>query len=167
MRNKNHFIQSIKPTLLFCLLVLLNQTSSANGSSEYYQAKDGKVDAATFTGWNSYNYVCVTCHGIGAVGTKIAPDLTEIADRLSFEQFKLKVLHQKAIKFTGDDWRSMEQSMLEEIAKQEKRDQGELANMPRWEYNPSVTNNVKNIYRYLKARADGVIGPDKPGLLKE
>ena len=145
------------------LFTLFSQASSANDSSEYYKAKDGKVDEATFTGWNAYNYVCVTCHGVGAVGTETAPDLTEIADRLSPEQFRLRVLHKKAIKFTGDDWRNMEQSMFEEIAKQEKRDQGELANMPRWEYNPAIKDNVQNIYRYLKARADGVIGPDKPG----
>jgi hypothetical protein len=26
---------------------------------------------------------------------------------------------------------------------------------------------VQDIYRYLKTRADGVPGPDKPGLMKE
>ncbi|MFT5350535.1 MAG: hypothetical protein ACI909_003586 [Planctomycetota bacterium] len=57
--------------------------------------------------------------------------------------------------------------MFEEILKQEHRDQGELANMPRWEYNPLVSKYVQNIYRYLKARSDGVIGPDKPELLDE
>ena len=71
------------------------------------------------------------------------------------------------MRFTADDWRTMEQALFEEIIRQEKRDQGELANMPRWEYNPMVKEHIKNLYRYLKARADGAIGPDKPGLLKD
>ena len=77
------------------------------------------------------------------------------------------MLHRKILRFTGDDWRLMEQALMEEIVKQEKRDEGELATMPRWEYNPVVKEHVQNIYRYLKARADGVIGPGKPGILKE
>lgn len=57
--------------------------------------------------------------------------------------------------------------MFEEILKQEQRDRGELANMPPWDNNPVIKENVHNIYRYLKARSDNVIGPNKPGLLKE
>ncbi len=148
------------------LLILLNQVAAANDNSEFYQAKDGNVDAATFIGWTTFHSVCVECHGIGAVGSDIAPDLTESADRLSPVQFRLKVLHTKTIKFTADDWINMEESMFKEIAKQESRDKGELENMPRWKYNPVVKRNISNIYRYLKARADNAIGEDRPGILK-
>ena len=114
-----------------------------------------------------YHNTCVGCHGVGGVGSEIAPDLTERVKILSSEQFRLKVLHTTIVRFTADDWRNMEDAMFEEIVKQQQRDKGELATMPRWEYNPTVKEYVQNIYRYLKARADGVIGPGKPGLLKE
>lgn len=148
------------------LLITLSQLACANENSEYYQAKDGNVDSATFIGWSTYHSVCVSCHGVGAVGTETAPDLTEITNRLSPEQFRMKVMHRTIVRFTTDDWLNMEESMFQEIVKQEKRDLGELETMPRWKHNPNVSKNVSNIYRYLKARADNAIGPDKPGLLK-
>lgn len=169
MRNKLNFIESF---ILFLLLALISLTVLANDKtpqekkSEYYQVIGNKVDPATFVGWNVYHNTCVRCHGVGGVGTESAPDLTVSADRLSPAQFRIKVLHKTIVKFTSDDWRSMEQAMFEEIAKQEKRDKGEIDTMPRWEYNPSVNENVHNIYRYLKARADDAIGPDKPGIIK-
>jgi cytochrome c5 len=160
--------------LLFqiALLTLLNQFAFANDKTsevietEHYRTVNGKVDPKTFIGWNVYHQVCVRCHGVGAVGDETAPDLTESIERLSPGQFKLKVLHTKIVKFTGDDWRAMEEAMLVEIEKHERRSRGELETMPRWKYNPAVTANVNNIYRYLKARADGVIGEGKPGILK-
>ena len=117
------------------LLAFLSQIALANDSSEYYQAKDGKVDAATFIGWSTFHSVCVGCHGVGAVGSEIAPDLTEMIAHYSPEQFRLKVMHTTIIRFTTDDWLNMEESMYEEIARQEHRDKGELEKMPRWKYN--------------------------------
>ncbi|MFT5394921.1 MAG: mono/diheme cytochrome c family protein [Gammaproteobacteria bacterium] len=163
----------IKPILHLLLLVSINQIALANEhghqvvKTDLYQVSHGKVDAATFIGWSMYHNACVNCHGVGGVGSDMAPDLTEIADRLSPEQFRLKVMHNTIVRFTGDDWRNMEQALFEEIAKQEKRDSGELETMPRWKHNPAVTANIKNIYRYLKARADGAIGTEKPGILKK
>ena len=162
----------IKLFLSVLLLTLINQFALANDhaskelKNEYYQTVNGKVDAATFIGWSMYHNACVGCHGVGGVGSEAAPDLTEVADRLSPEQFRLKVMHTNIVRFTGDDWRNMEEALFEEIVKQEKRDSGALEQMPRWKHNPAVKANVQNIYRYLKARADGVIGADKPGLLK-
>ena len=151
-------------------MLLASQATYANGESalesEYYTVENGKVDPATFIGWSVYHQVCVGCHGVGAVGSELAPNLTESIQRLSPAEFRIKVLHQYAINFTTDDWRDMEQAMFEEIRKQEHRDKGELEDMPRWENNPIVKENVENVYRYLKARSDGAIGPDKPEILK-
>lgn len=164
----------MKNSRLFFLCILLlfsNHIVFANETdvveTEFYRAADGKVDPRTFIGWNVYHQVCVSCHGVAGTGTETAPDLTSSIEKLSPGQFRLKVLHRTIIKFTGDDWRLMEQTMLEEISKHEKRGRGELAMMPRWEYNPAVKANVENIYRYLRARADNVIGKDKPGILKK
>ena len=90
------------------LSILISQTVSAN--EDLYRAKDGKVDPATFIGWSAFHHACVSCHGVGASGTEAGPDLTETADRLSPEQFRLRVLHRKIVRFTGDDWRRRRRS---------------------------------------------------------
>jgi hypothetical protein len=156
----------LRVTSQILFLVLLSQFAAANDHSESYIAKDGKVDPATFIGYTTYHSVCVGCHGVGAVGTEVAPNLLGAVERLSPEQFRLKVMHRTIVRFTLDDWINMEESMYDELVKQEQRSKGELQMMPRWQYNPMVNRNVDNIYRYLKARAAGVIGPEKPGVLK-
>ncbi|MBL1141558.1 MAG: hypothetical protein HND53_05940 [Proteobacteria bacterium] len=149
------------------LFVLFSQTAIAGDDTRNFQVEDGNVDPETFIGYTTYHSVCVSCHGVGAVGTEVAPDLTtEMMDSLTLEQFRLKVMHRTIVKFTTDDWLNMEESMFNEIAKQESRDKGTLETMPRWQHNPLVMKNIDNIYRYLRARAANAIGPDKPGILK-
>lgn len=162
-------MKSIISTLFLFILVLPVPAAAAGNTAQtdHYRVVDGKVDPDTLIGYNVFHQVCVGCHGVGGVGMEPNPDLTRSMERLSAELFRIKVLHKFAVRFSTDDWKDMEQSMLEEIRKQEKRDRGELITMPHWENNPMVTNNVYRVYRYLKARADGVIGPDKPGLLKD
>jgi mono/diheme cytochrome c family protein len=158
-------IKKIELIFFVLLISIANQPILAGGddsmekTTDYYRVLDGKVDSATFVGWSVFHHACVGCHGVGGVGSEIAPDLTESIIQLSPEEFRIKVLHQYAIKF--------EQAMFEEIQKQELRDRGELATMPHWENNPIIKENVQNIYRYLKARSDGAIGPGKPKILKE
>lgn len=72
-------------------------------------------------------------------------------DLLTLKQFRLKVMHRKIVRFTNDDWLALEDSMFEEIQKQESRDKGEMQTMPRWMYNPIVKKNISSIYRYLRA----------------
>lgn len=172
MTQNKLVIQFIKALLGAVLLLIVNQASLASDgtqkefSTEYYEVVDGKVDPATFVGWSVFHHACVNCHGIGGVGSELAPNLTESVNRMSPEEFRIKVLHQYAINFTTDDWRDMEQAMAEEIQKQEYRESGELETMPHWDNNPIIKENVQNIYRYLKARSEGAIGPGKPGILK-
>jgi hypothetical protein len=144
-----------------------NEKGQIKSKTEYYRVVNGKVDADTFIGYNAYHHACVACHGVGGEGSDQAPDLTASLEYLNPTQFKIKVLHKFAMKFSVDDRKNMEQAMFTEIRKQQYRDQGELANMPRWENNPIINQNIQNIYRYLKARSDGVIDEDKPGLLKD
>jgi len=154
-----------------CLFTGFNAGALANESevqeTEYYKVQDGDVDPATFMGYNVYHSVCVGCHGVGGSGTETAPDLTENIKQFSPSEFQIRVLHKYAVQFSTDHWKVMEESMLKEILKQQQRDQGELADMPRWEKNPVVKANVQNIYRYLQARSDSLIDEDKPGLLKD
>lgn len=168
----NKFTNSfLKSFFSVCLLAGFTPVVFANGSevreTEYYKVQDGNVDPATFMGYNVYHSVCVGCHGVGGTGTESVPNLAENIKQFSPSEFQIKVLHKYAVQFSTDHWKIMEESMLKEVLKQQQRDQGELADMPRWEKNPVVRENVQNIYRYLQARSDGVIGEDKPGLLKD
>ncbi len=168
--SKQNFLTGI---IAITLSVFYTGYVSANAEEQetvtapYYEAVNGEVDAQTFMGYNAYHNACVRCHGVGGSGTDIAPNLVESVSRLSPAKFRLKVLHAYAMKFTPNDWTQMENAMLEQIRKQQQRDSGELETMPKWKNNPMIKENVGNIYRYLKARADEVIGADKPGLIRE
>ena len=173
MNRNNPFVQYFKPVLGFALLAMIYQPSLANDDTsamvktEYFQSVDGKVDAETFVGWNVFHHACVECHGVGAVGTDLAPDLTQSIDKMSPGRFRAKVLHRISMSYSEYDRTAMQNAMMEEVMKQEKRDQGELEEMPKWHYNPTIRQHVSNIYSYLKARSAGVIGPDKPGIIRE
>ena len=170
MKNKSYFgiiLETIALLFISHSVLAENEAGQITSETEYYRVVNDKVDADTLVGYNAYHYVCVACHGVGGRGSDQAPDLTASLEYLSPTQFKIKVLHKFAVKFSVDDRENMEQAMFTEIRKQQHRDEGELANMPGWENNPMVNQNIQNIYRYLKARSDGVIGEDKPGLLKD
>lgn len=153
-------------------LIAVSQSVAAdtgNGGevvTQHYRVKDGKVDPQTFRGYTVYHSVCVACHGVGGSGAATAPSLVANVSNYSADEFQLKVLHKYAGGFSVDDWQSMEKSMLEEIIKEENPYGGDLSEMPRWQNNEVVNANVYNIYRYLRARADGVIDEGKPGLWK-
>ncbi len=157
----------------FVLLAIINQPLLADDSSgtvvktEYFESVDGKVDPETFVGWNVFHHACVGCHGVGAVGSEVAPDLTQSIDKMSPGRFRAKVLHRISMSYSEGDRMSMQDAMMEEVMKQEKRDRGELENMPKWHYNPTIRQHIGNIYSYLKARSAGVIGPDKPGIISK
>jgi hypothetical protein len=172
IKNKP-FTQYFKPILCFALLAMIYQPSLANDDTsdvvktEYFQSIDGKVDPETFVGWSVFHHACVECHGVGAVGSALAPDLTQSIDGMSPGRFRAKVLHRISMSFTEGDWTAMKNAMMDEVLKQEKRDRGELKNMPKWHYNPTIKLYISNIYSYLKARSAGAIGPDKPGIIRE
>lgn len=147
----------------FINLPQADEESSSNIVTEYYWIKDGKVDASTFIGWSLFHNTCVGCHGVGGVGTELAPDLTISIERLSPVEFTTKVFHRYSMPV--GDRTDMTNAIMAEIRKDEMRDSGELERMPQWKNNPLVRAHVLNIYGYLKARHDGVIGPDRPELM--
>jgi hypothetical protein len=159
------------PLLLITALFSLAAAAEKEAQTEYYHVVGNKVDRQTFLGWNLYNDTCVGCHGAGATGTSMAPDLTVSVARMSPMEFKTKVLKRYLIdvpteEIRSDDRTALRRALIAEIEKQKARESGGTV-MPRWEHNPIVRERVQYIYRYLKARADGVLGPDRPELLKE
>jgi mono/diheme cytochrome c family protein len=100
----------------------------------YYQ--DGKVDFGTYNGFRRYHADCHVCHGPAGLGSSYAPALLE----------SLKVM-------TWGDFVNVVISGREGI---------DNKIMPSFAKNADIVANLSDIYAYLKARADGVIGANRP-----
>lgn len=128
-----------------------------------YRVVDGKVDESTFLGWRAFHSACHACHGVDAVGTGVAPSLVERVKELSARDFSAKVLTSYRLVFpssevSGDDPTAVRNQFLEEVM---RRERGNLI-MPAWEGDQKVRPHVLDLYAYLRARADGVLGPGRP-----
>lgn len=127
-----------------------------------------KVDPETFVGWRLYHDTCVTCHGVGGGGAETAPDLTLSLNRLTKNEFKIRVLNRYLIEVPGEEVRSESRSVVRDAFIREMyKEQATETPMPEWKHNPIVEEHVDFIYQYLKARSTGAIGPGKPEIMKE
>lgn len=104
-----------------------------------YSVVDGKVDRATYNGYRRYGDACLRCHGPDGAGGSYAPDLTESLKRLSYEDFTEVVINGRQNLGAG----------------QEKV-------MPAFGHVEDVAMYIDDIYAYLKARSDGVVGRGRP-----
>jgi len=164
--------KNIKVSTSFFLVVTTLLFSPCSISKEvsdsHYQVVDGKVDQATYTGWRVFHSACYGCHGVDATGTSVAPNLVERVSDMQAKDFVDKVLERYRIvmpssEIRGDDSTALRQAFLEQVLKHER---GELI-MPTWRKDPNVKPHVLDIYGYLKARADGVLGPGRPQRLEK
>ena len=107
-------------------------TAAAAATDKPYQIVDGKVSANVMEGWKTYNGGgCGACHGKGGIGA-VAPALgVSVTTKLSKEQFMDLVINGKP---------------------------GTL--MRPNKINKRVMDNLDNLYAYLLARGDDVIGPE-------
>lgn len=136
-----------------------------------YRVINGRVDRGTFTGWRIFHTSCHGCHGVGAVGTDIAPNLLERIGTLTPRGFATKVLTSYRIvplapDGTAEDRVAEREALIEQIMRRERSARGQVV-MPAWETDDKVPPHVLDLYAYLSARADGAIGPGKPRLLVE
>jgi methanol metabolism-related c-type cytochrome len=114
-------------------------TAAANEDKPYKIEPDGTVDWATFSGFRRFNSECYVCHGPDGVGSTFAPALVDSLKTMSYEQFLDIVTNGKTEVNT---------------AVQKK--------MPTFGTNPNVMCYIDDIYAYLKARSDGVLGRGRP-----
>jgi len=139
---------------------------SFGGSAEDtlpYNVQDGFVDQSTYLGWRVFHSACHGCHGVDATGTSVAPNLVEQIKRLSSRDFGIKVLTRYRITISaqaasGDDKTELREEFLQQVL---RRERGELQ-MPAWEKDRNIKPHVLDIYAYLRARADGALGPGRP-----
>ncbi len=152
--------------ILWGALLLAPVWSAAQGTAQYYHVENGRVDDGTYTGWQIFQENCAACHGADATGTSHAPDLTERISRLSYQQFRLKVLNRYFITMPLRDATSENsdavRSAFEETIQQQQEHNAAHVKMPPWRHNPDVRKHLRDLYAYLTARADGVLGPGIP-----
>ena len=100
------------------------------------EMKYGWMDFATYKGWRAYHAECHVCHGPDAMGSTYAPSLMEsIRNGLSFDDFFNVIMNGRG--------------------EAEGAQKGNV--MPAFGANTNVAPHVEDMYRYVKARADGKI----------
>ncbi len=104
-----------------------------------YTVKGGKVDMGTYKGYLYYGDQCMRCHGPDGLGSSYAPNLTDSLKSMDKEQMQNTVINGRK------DVNTASQKV-----------------MPAFGTNEDVVENLDNIYAYLKARSDGVLGRGHP-----
>jgi len=104
-----------------------------------YQIRNGKVDWYTFSGFRRYHSECHVCHGPDGLGSSFAPALLESLKTLS-----------------RDDYMEIVVNGRENVSTSVQN------KMPGFGLNPNVMCFIDDIYAYLKARSDGVLGRGRP-----
>src|SRR5215469_13007610 len=109
-----------------------------------YTIKDGKVDQNTYNGWRRYTESCLRCHGPDGAGSSYAPDLLESLKALDEDQFmEIVVNGRKNVSTSAENV------------------------MPPFGEVEDVVLYLDDIYAYLKARSDGVLGRGRPDRISE
>lgn len=130
-----------------------------------YRVVDGRPDRGTYAGWRLFHTTCYVCHGVGAAGTDVAPNLVERIKTMTPRAFAAKVLTSYRLVSPADnvplDEREREETLNEVMRRERSLARGQIV-MPAWESNLAVPPHVLDLYAYLSARADGELGPGKP-----
>ena len=122
-----------------------------------YRIVGGKVDFGTYNGYRRYHNSCHRCHGPDAVGSSFAPSLMESLRELDEEQFLNIVVNGRIDGRIGNS-KDNTQSRSSSAA-------GEKNVMPSFGLDPNVMEYLDDLYGYIKARSDGVLGPGRPARL--
>lgn len=127
--------------LPLCLFFFVTGQSLASDSAEapQYVVQDGKADKGTFNGYRRFHGTCHACHGQDAAGGSFAPSLVESLKTIDYDTFKTVVMEGR-----------------------QSTTAGAVSAMPAFSTDPNVTKHLDDIYRYLKARSDGVLGTGRP-----
>jgi mono/diheme cytochrome c family protein len=109
--------------------------AAAADAAPYKVTQGNKVDAQTLSGWKTWRAMaCERCHGAAQEGM-VGPSLVNSLKVLSKDEFKAIVLKGRVEK-----------------------------GMPNFDSSKMVSDNIDNLYAYLKGRSDGAI---EPGRLQE
>jgi methanol metabolism-related c-type cytochrome len=115
----------------------MSAPAGAQDEEKPYSVVDGKVDQGTYNGWRRYHASCHTCHGPDGLGSSYAPSLVDAP--MSYDEFTEVVINGRQNVTTS------QQSV-----------------MPAFGTVMDVATYIDDIYGYLQARADGVLGRGRP-----
>jgi hypothetical protein len=86
-----------------------------------YRVVDGRVDRGTYIGWRLFHSACFGCHGVGGVGTAVAPNLLERIPTMTPRDFASKVLTSyRPVSPADDDSAQAREATLEEVLKRDR-----------------------------------------------
>lgn len=110
-----------------------------DGNPTPHISKDGTLDWFTFSGYRRYGANCLVCHGPDAMGSSYAPALVDSLKTITYPEF------------LG-------------IVAGGKKDVSNSSNlvMPAFGDNKNVECYINDIYVYLRARATGQLGRERP-----
>jgi hypothetical protein len=144
--------------LLACGLTLAAQARDDTLPPGEYRVAGSRVDRGTWLGWRVFHAACHACHGVGGVGTDLAPSLVERVKTMTPRDFAAKVLTSYRLVPLDVDDAAERERLLEEVMKRDRRTRGQVL-MPAWDVHERVASHVLDLYAYLNARADGAVGP--------
>ena len=112
------------------------QLESCRDDKSLVEEQYGWMDFSTYKGWRAYHAECHVCHGPDAMGSTYAPSLMiSLQQGLSFDDFYAVIMNGRG--------------------EAEGAQRGNV--MPAFGANTNVAPHVEDMYRYVKARADGKI----------
>jgi methanol metabolism-related c-type cytochrome len=122
------------------LAVGLSATAPAQAQEEKpYSVVGGKVDKATYNGWRRYHASCHTCHGPDGLGSSYGPSLVDSLKSLSYDDYAEIVINGR------ENVNTANQKV-----------------MPAFGLVQDVAMYMDDIYGYLKARSDDMLGRGRP-----
>lgn len=131
--------------LLVMPLALLLMSSVGRADEEKpYVVENGKVDRGTYNGWRRYTESCMRCHGPDGAGSSYAPDLLDSLKKQSEDEFNEIVINGRT-----------------------NVNQASTSVMPPFGEVEDVVLYLHDIYAYLKARSDRVVGRGRPERIED
>lgn len=116
------------------------QAQAAQSAPKPYTVENGKVDKKTYNGWRRYTESCMRCHGPDGSGSSYGPNLAKrVREGMTQDQFNEVVVNGRTNVSAASD-----------------------SVMPPFGTVEDVMNYLDDIWAYLKARADGVLGRGRP-----
>ena len=132
--------------LVFCMTTalvmapsLVHAAEGEQAAAKPYTITDGKVDQKTYNGWRRYTESCMRCHGPDGAGSSYAPDLVDSVKHMSQDDFNEIVVNGRT------NVNAANQNVMPPFGDVE-----------------DVVTYLDDIWAYLKARADGVLGRGRP-----
>ena len=130
---------------LLCLTAMLAgqdralAADSRQNNEKPYTVIDGKADEKTFNGWRRYTESCLRCHGPDGAGSSYGPDLVDSVKHMTQDEFNEVVVNGRT-----------------------NVNPASTSVMPPFGEVEDVVSYLDDIWAYLKARADGVLGRGRP-----